>query len=127
MRVKYPDIKPQKRTYRPAEYATKKFTSVAGTTSVRLYGSRPADATVFLTYTCSDAWVEAFLRSWHESKGGFYTLYLPEEVWAGMDTTLHQWMPSDLDWRWLERPRMESLQPDLSRVETRLIGTLEMG
>lgn len=127
MRVKYPDLKPQRRTYRPAEWATKKFTSVAGTTQTRLYGSRPADATVFLTYTCSDIWVEGFLRSWHESMGGFYTLRLPEEVWAGMERTLHQHLPSDLDWRWLERPRIESLQPNLSRVETRLIGTLEMG
>ena len=127
MRVSYPDLKPLKRTYRPAEWATKKFTSVAGTTSVRLYGSRPADATVFLEYRCSDEWVEGFLRSWHESKGGFNTIHLPPNVWAGMETSTHQYLPSHLDWRWLERPRFESLRPNLSRVETRLIGTLDMG
>ena len=66
------------------------------------------------------------LQSWHKSKGGLFTIVLPEEVWAGMERTLYEHMPHDLDWRWLERPRIESLQPNLSRVETRLIGTLEM-
>lgn len=125
MSVNFPKLCPTRRSYTPGEYPTKKFTSVNGATQTRLYGSKAYDATLSMSFLLSDADMASLLDSWHESRGGFDTLDLPDSVFAGISGVLQTQIPSYLNWRWAEMPSIESVMPNRSRVQVQLIATLD--
>jgi hypothetical protein len=125
MNIDFPEICPTRRTYTPGEYATKRFSAINGTSSTRLYGSKAYDATMNLSFLLNDADMASLLDSWHESRGGFYTLDLPDSVFAGVSSALQTQIPSYLQWRWAEMPSVESVMPNRSRVQVQLIATLD--
>ena len=125
MTVTFPAVCPTRRTYTPGNYPTKKVTSINGATTTRLYGSKAYDATMSLSFLLNDADMASLLDSWHESKGGFYTLDLPDSVFAGVSADLQAQIPEYLQWRWAEMPSVESVMPDRSRVQVQLIATLD--
>jgi hypothetical protein len=125
MTVTFPAVCPTRRTYTPGQYPTKKITSINGATTTRLYGSKAFDATMSLFFLLNDADMASLLDSWHESRGGFYTLDLPDSVFAGVSADLQAQIPEYLQWRWAEMPSVESVMPDRSRVQVQLIATLD--
>jgi hypothetical protein len=125
MTVTFPAVCPTRRTYTPGQYPTKKITSINGATTTRLYGSKAFDATMSLSFLLNDADMASLLDSWHESRGGFYTLDLPDSVFAGVSSDLQAQIPEYLQWRWAEMPSIESVMPDRSRVQVQLIATLD--
>ena len=125
MTVTFPAVCPTRRTYTPGQYPTKKTTSINGATTTRLYGSKAFDATMNLSFLLNDAEMASLLNSWHESRGGFYTLDLPDSVFAGVSSDLQAQIPEYLQWRWAEMPSIESVMPDRSRVQAQLIATLD--
>ena len=78
-----------------------------------------------LDFVLNDADTAAVLESWHESKGGAYTLNLPSSVFSGNSSELNGKIPSYLNWRWAEMPSVESLFPGRSRVQAKLTATLD--
>lgn len=125
MSIDFPDICPIRRTYTPGEYATKRFSAINGASDTRLYGSKAFDASLSMSFLLSDKDMADLLDSWHESKGGFYTLDLPDSVFAGVSSVLQTQIPSYLQWRWAEMPSVESVLPNRSRVQVQLIATLD--
>jgi len=125
MSVSFPAVSPTRRSFTPGRYATKKFGSINGASSTRLYGSRAFDAELTLDFVTGDAETTAILNSWHESKGGAYTLTLPASIFTGTTSDLTDQIPSYLNWRWAESPSVESLFPGRSRVQVRLVATLD--
>ena len=125
MTVTFPAVCPTRRTYTPGNYPTKKVTSINGATTTRLYGSKAYDATMSLSFLLNDADMASLLDSWHESRGGFDTLNLPDSVFAGVSSVLQAQIPEYLQWRWAEMPSVESVMPDRSRVQVQLIATLD--
>jgi hypothetical protein len=125
MTVTFPAVCPTRRTYTPGQYPTKKITSINGATTTRLYGSKAFDATMSLSFLLNDADMASLLDSWHDSRGGFYTLDLPDSVFAGVSSVLQAQIPEYLQWRWAEMPSVESVMPDRSRVQVQLIATLD--
>lgn len=125
MTVTFPAVCPTRRIYTPGQYPTKKITSINGATTTRLYGSKAYDATMNLSFLLNDAEMASLLNSWHESRGGFYTLDLPDSVFAGVSSALQTQIPSYLQWRWAEMPTVESVLPNRSRVQVQLIATLD--
>ena len=125
MSVDFPEICPTRRTYTPGEYATKRFSSISGASNTRLYGSKAFDAGLSMSFLLDDADMASLLDSWHASKGGFYTLDLPDSVFAGVSSALQAQIPSYLQWRWAEMPSVESVLPNRSRVQVQLIATLD--
>lgn len=125
MTVTFPAVCPTRRTYTPGNYPTKKVTSINGATTTRLYGSKAFDATMSLSFLLNDADMASLLDSWHDSRGGFYTLDLPDSVFAGVSSVLQAQIPEYLQWRWAEMPSVESVMPDRSRVQVQLIATLD--
>ena len=125
MTITFPALSPTRRTFSPGRYPIKKFEAVNGASSTRLYGSRAFDATLQLDFVANDAGTTALMESWHESKGGAYSMTLPSSVFAGAPDDLAAIIPSYLNWRWAEMPSVESLFPGRSRVQVRLVATLD--
>ena len=125
MSINFPELCPTRRTYTPGEYATKKFAAINGASQTRLYGSKAFDAGLNLSFLLNDEDMTNLLDSWHESKGGFYTLNLPSSVFSGVSDTLQSQIPSYLQWRWAQMPSVESVMPNRSRVQVQLIATLD--
>jgi len=116
---------PTRRTFKPGQFATKRFTSISGAGSTRLYGSKAFDATLQLSFLLSDSDTCAMLKCWDNAKGTYDTLELPEEFLAGSSPILDCGVPTYLNWRWADPPSVESLLPGRSRVQINLIATLD--
>ena len=125
MSVQFPAVCPTRRSFTPGEYPTKQYSSISGASVTRLYGNRAFDAQMSLDFVLGDTDTNAVLTSWHESKGGAYVLDLPDSVFAGVSADLVGQIPTYLKWRWAEMPSVESLFPGRSRVQAKLIATLD--
>jgi hypothetical protein len=125
MTVSFPALCPSRRSFTPGKYPTKRFASISGAGSTRLYGSKAFDATLELEFAITDADLANILKSWHDSKGGAYVLTLPAMIFEGIERTTQEQIPDYLNWRWAEMPSVESLFPGRSRVRVQLIATLD--
>lgn len=130
MATNFPAYKPVSRTFTPAKFPTKRFASINGAGTTRLYGSKAFDAKLDLEFTLDDTAVEAIIKCWNDAYGSYDSLNVPEEIFSGMNTALYDSVASDLShlkWRWDEGgpPTIQGLSPSLSRVSVRLIATLE--
>lgn len=125
MTVSFPELCPTRRSYTPGVYPVKKFDSVSGASVTRLYGSKAFDATLDLQFILSDSSLQLLLASYHASKGGADPMTLPLSVFAGLSPDLQDQIPSYLNWRYAETPSLESLVPGRTRVQVKLIATLD--
>jgi len=125
MSLTFPALSPSRRRFTPGNYPTKVFNAMNGASTTRLYGSRAFDAALELEFVLGDSEATALAQSWHDSKGGFYTFTLPPSVFEGVSEDLEEQVPSYLNWRWAEMPTIESLFPGRSRVQVRLLATLD--
>ena len=125
MTVSFPALCPSRRSYTPGKYPTKRFASISGAGSTRLYGSKAFDATLELEFAVPDSDLANILKSWHDSKGGAQQLLLPDSLFEGMEYGLQKQIPNYLNWRWAEMPSVESLFPGRSQVRVQLIATLD--
>ena len=116
---------PTQRSFSPGKFATKRFTSISGSGTTRLYGSKAFDAKLQMTFVLSDADTCAFLKCWDNAYGDYDTIALPNEFFAGASSALDCGIPSYLNWRWAEAPSVESLFPGRSRVQVNLTATLD--
>jgi hypothetical protein len=116
---------PTKRTFSPGSYATKRFSTISGAGTTRLYGSKGFDATLRMTFLLNDDDTCAVLECWHDARGTYDVLGLPEEFLAGAGPTLDCGVPDYLNWRWAEAPSVESILPGRSRVQINLVATLD--
>lgn len=116
---------PTRRTFVPGRFATKRFASISGAGTTRLYGSKAFDAQLQMTFVLSDADTCAFLKCWDSAYGDYDTITLPAEFLAGASSVLDCGVPDYLNWRWADAPSVESLFPGRSRVQVNLIATLD--
>lgn len=120
----FPAVNPTRRSFTPGKYPTKRFDSISGAGTTRLYGSKAFNATLNLEFLLDDTNTAAVLQSWHDSRGGAKILTLPATVFAGMTGPENQ-IPSYLNWRWSDMPSVESLVPGRSRIRVTLVATLD--
>lgn len=120
----FPAVSPTRRSYTPGEYSTKRFDSISGAGTTRLYGSKAFNARLNLEFLLDDTNTAAVLQSWHDSRGGAQILTLPSTLFEGMTGPQNQ-IPSYLNWRWSETPNVESLAPGRSRIRVTLVATLD--
>ena len=124
MTTPFPNVCPQSREFTAGQYAVKRFNSVSGASSTRLYGSQPFDAQLRLRYLLDDQDMAQFLASWHASKGGAGVVTLGASIYGGIDPKLIAEMKS-YSWRWASSPEVVSVLPGRSRIQVSLIGTLD--
>ena len=116
---------PTRRSFTPGRYATKRFNSISGAGTTRLYGSKAFDATLQMSFLLNDADTCAIMKCWNDAYGGYDILTLPDEFFAGSSSVLDCTIPDYLNWRWAEPPSVESILPGRSRVQINLVATLD--
>ena len=125
----FPAITPSSRKFVPPKWPTKAFVSQAGTTTRRLYGSKPALADLQLTYrNVTDDQASAILAHYQSLKGPMSKAKLPNQTWDGASTDLKKQLNvsnySDVDWYFAAAPTVDSIFPGVSTVQVRLIGEI---
>lgn len=116
---------PTQRTFVPGQYATKRFTSISGAGTTRLYGSKAYDAQLRITLILNDSDTCTVLKCWDDAYGTYDTIELPDEFLVGSSPVLDCGVPDYLNWRWTEAPSVESILPGRSRVQINLVATLD--
>tara|TARA_Y100000385_G_scaffold109555_1_gene113781 strand:- start:4412 stop:4786 length:375 start_codon:yes stop_codon:yes gene_type:complete len=122
--INFPAVSPTRRSFTTGEYPTKRFDSISGAGTTRLYGSKASNATLNLEFLLDDTNTASVLQSWHDSLGGAKILTLPATLFEGMSGPEGQ-IPNYLNWRWSETPSVESLVPGRSRIRVTLVATLD--
>jgi len=122
----FPEICPVSRRFTAGQYPTRRFNSISGAGTTRLYGSKAFDARLDLEFIVNDEFVAAIFDSWYASFGQFTKLTLPEPIIAGSDELLDSVTPDYLEWYWDREPTIETIQPGLSRVTVNLVARLEI-
>ena len=120
----FPSLCPTSRSYTTGDFPTKRFQSISGAGTTRLYGSKAFNATLELEFVVDQSQLQSLLTCWSDSRGSYDSLTIAptNKVFDGMDESV---FPSYLEWRWAEAPSVSSVMPQLSRVTVKLIATLE--
>ena len=122
----FPSICPVSRRFKAAEFPTKRFTSINGAGTTRLYGNKGFDATLDVQFLVDDENLVAIVDNWEDSLGTYLPVTLPPSVIAGNDDLLDDLVPDYLEWHWAEPPTVESVNLGLHRVTVKLIAHLEI-
>tara|TARA_R110001592_G_scaffold71021_7_gene217336 strand:+ start:3223 stop:3597 length:375 start_codon:yes stop_codon:yes gene_type:complete len=122
--IDFPSVSPTKRKFTPGEYPVRRFDSISGAGTTRLYGSKAFNATLDLEFVQDDAGTASILKSWNDSLGGAKILTLPATVFEGINGPQDQ-IPTYLNWRWGKVPVVNSLFPGRSRIQVALVATLD--
>ena len=122
MKIAFPSLCPQRRTYKPGTYATKRFNSISGAGTTRLYGSEPFNAELQMEFLVTDNELTLVFNCWNDAKGDFYDIKLPNDVFVGMKKSLFL---KTLDWRWVEAPAVTSVVKGRSTLRTSFVAVLE--
>ena len=124
--MSFPAICPVSRRFKAAEFPTKRFTSISGAGTTRLYGSKGFDATLDVQFLVDDDNLVAIVDNWEASMGTYLPVTLPPSVIAGNSDLLDELVPDYLEWHWAEPPTVESVNLGLHRVTVKLIAHLEI-
>ncbi len=117
---------PIRRSFSPGSFPTKRFTSISGAGSTRIYGSKATGATLQMTFLVGDGDVNAILKCWDDALGDYDVINLPAQFLAGASPILDSGVPEYLNWRWADAPSVESLFPGRSRVQVNFTATLDI-
>lgn len=105
------------------KWPTSGVTAQSGVTTRRLWGSRPAQAQLSLTFAnITDDNAALILSAYHSAKGNTTELTLPDLLFSGASTTLQSWLKlvsgnTGLKWFFTEEPpTLESVSPGRSSV-----------
>ncbi len=122
----FPYVCPVSRQYKAPDFATKRFTSISGAGTTRLYGNKGFDAELNLQFLVDETILVSIMANWESSYGTYLPVELPSEVVSGNSQVSNALVPEYLEWHWAENPTVESLNPNLYRVTTRFIAQLEI-
>ena len=123
MTTAFPALVPTSRRVTQGQYATKRFTSIAGTGTTRAYGSQPFNAALDLQFdNLSDPEAVLIAAAYDNARGEKDVLDLPAEVWQGMDADLKNRIVGSLLWRFAGQPSINSVRPGVSSISVRLSG-----
>lgn len=133
MTVNFPSIEPTSRSFSAPTWPTTSSVSQSGVTTRRLWGSRPSNARLSLTFAnINDANTSAILNAYHLAKGSSVDLSLPAPLFNGASETLKNWLNTSstgagMTWHFSdEPPSVESVAPGRSTVQLTLVAELRM-
>lgn len=107
--------------------------SQSGVTTRRLWGSRPSEARLALTFAnISDDNAALIAKAYNDAKGPNTDLSLPAILFQGASTTLTTWLNTSatgagMKWYFTEDPpSIDSVAPGRSTVSVNLVAELRM-
>jgi len=124
--AEFPSICPVRRQFKAAQFPTKRFTSISGAGTTRLYGNKGFDATLDVQFLVNDEHLIGITNNWEDSLGTYLPVTLPDAVVARNGELLDAIVPEYLEWHWAEPPTVESVNAGLHRVSVKLVAQLEI-
>ena len=125
MTTNFPALCPTARSFTPGQFAVKRFTSISGAGETRLYGSKPFDSSLQLTFLLNDADLQLLMNCWNQAYGSFDILSLPDSLFNGLSNGVRAEIASSLNWRWAKRPEIQSVVPGRNRATVNLVANLD--
>jgi len=122
----FPDICPVSRQFTAGQFPTRRFNSISGAGTTRLYGSKAFDSRLDLEFLVDNTTAGQIFDLWYESFGTLEQIFLPPTVFLTDEVLEGKLNPEYLEWRWEREPSIQSVQPNLSRVTVNLVGRLEI-
>lgn len=133
MAVTFPTIEPTSRSFAAPKWPTSGSTSQSGVTTRRLWGSRPSQAQLSLTFAnITDDNAALILAAYHSAKGATTDLTLPDIIFNGASANLTNWLNTfstgaGMKWFFSEDPpSVESIAPGRSSVRVNLTAELRL-
>lgn len=134
MATTFPSVTPTGRRFTPPRWPTTEQTSQSGVVSRRLWGSRPSNAALELTFNnISDTDTSSILSAYESAQGPIDELTLPTTLFAGADATLTTYLDASstgagLIWHFSSKnpPTVESVFDGRSNVVVTLTAELRM-
>lgn len=133
MVVTFPSIAPTARSFTAPKWPTSGITSQSGVTTRRLWGSRPSQAQLNLSFNnISDDNAALIAAAYNSAKGATVELTLPAVIFDGASSTLKAWLDTSatgagMQWFFSdEPPNIESVAPGRSSVQINLVAELRM-
>ena len=133
MAVTFPTIEPTSRSFAAPKWPTSGITSQSGVTTRRLWGSRPSQAQLSLTFAnITDDNAALILAAYHSAKGATTDLSLPDIIFNGASANLTNWLNTSstgagMKWFFSEDPpSVESIAPGRSSVRVNLTAELRL-
>jgi hypothetical protein len=119
----FPALTPSSRSITQGQYSVKRFSSISGTGTTRVYGSQPFNASIDLQFdNIPDIDALAIVDAYESARGSTTGLTLPTTIWAGVVDALKVRLQRDYTWRFAEPPQITSGRPGISSIAVRLDG-----
>jgi hypothetical protein len=133
MAVTFPNIEPTSRSFTAPKWPTSGLTTQSGVTTRRLWGSRPSQAQLSLSFNnITDDNAALILAAYHSAKGATTDLALPSIIFNGASGNLISWLNTSatgagMKWFFVEEPpSVESIAPNRSSVRVTLVAELRL-
>ncbi len=133
MAVTFPSIEPTSRSFNAPKWPTSGVTSQSGVTTRRLWGSRPSQAQLALTFAnITDDNAALIFAAYNSAKGATIDLTLPSIIFNGASANLTNWLNTfstgaGMQWFFSEDPpSLESVAPGRSSVRITLVAELRL-
>ena len=134
MATTFPSIPPTRRSFVAPTWPTKTQAAQSGVITRRLWGSRPSQGKLSLTFgNINDTNTAAILSAYNTAKGSVDSLTLPTQIFAGADAILQSFLDTSatgagLLWCFAEgsSPQVETVAPGRSNVTVELTAELRM-
>jgi hypothetical protein len=133
MSVTFPTIEPTSRSFTAPRWPISATRSQSGVTSQRLWGSKPSQAQLALTFdNITDNNAALILQAYNSAKGTITELTLPTVIFNGASANLAGWLnttSTGAGMKWFfdeEPPSVESVAPNRSSVRLTLVAELRM-
>ena len=134
MTTTFPSITPTRSSFVSPTWPTKTQAAQSGVITRRLWGSRPSQGRLSLTFgNINDTNAAAILDAYNSARGSVNSLTLPNEIFAGADAALQRLLDTSatgagLLWCFAEgsSPEVESVAPGRSNVTVELTAELRM-
>jgi hypothetical protein len=133
MTVTFPTLEPTSRSFVAPRWPTSGITSQSGVTTRRLWGSRPSQAQLNLSFdNISDDNAGLIVAAYNSAKGATTELTLPNVLFNGASAALTGWLDTTstgAGMKWFfsdEPPTVESVAPGRSSVRVVLVAELRL-
>ena len=126
----YPAITPSSRQFKAPQFPVTSVVSQSGATTRRLWGSRPVQAELSMTYrNITDDQAAEIVGHYNDCKGPITKVTLPDATWDGASSDLKSYLKLDdygtgIDWFFAATPTVDNIFPGVSTVQVKLIGEI---
>ena len=122
-------IVPTTRSFTLGDYPTKTYRSLSGVIFKRAFGNKQTGYTLDLTFkNAKDAVAVKISQHYVDVDGTYGGFSIPDKTFNGMDDSLEGLVqaPSNINWRYAESPKVQSVQPGFSTITVKLVGELSV-